>query len=167
MHRLLFLLSPVVVAFAANAASSAMFSAGRVVIVIQGRAGDLDAPNLFNAMTTAALDDGGKLKKQVSVNSSTMVNLFNLSCNVSKTIANFGSCTLQIPKSAWASIDGKNHFALLGINDDSDAWLAAKNFVTADPSTNEIYRSIDGRVVVSAIKDEQNRVISFSMSYRE
>jgi len=32
MHRLLFLLSPVVVAFAANAASSAMFSAGRVVV---------------------------------------------------------------------------------------------------------------------------------------
>lgn len=123
------------------------FSSDQVVIVLQGKPDDTDSTNLFNALSAQANDTGSFLEKKVSFSSGDKDQLFAISCKLSKTIANYGSCTLTIFKSKTSVIQPDKKFASLMI-DYPDSATAMKEFVLPPPSNSseKIFLSSDKHV---------------------
>lgn len=124
----------------------------------------MDAPKLFDALKVAPVDAGDRLEKSVSLNFPGQV--FEISCNLSKQVANFGSCTLKVYSSGWTVIDKAKKSFLLGLNGSADAWMGAEKFIAADPTTEDIYRSLDNKLRISSKIDQYGTPVSFTIEYR-
>jgi hypothetical protein len=121
----------------------------KATILIQGTAGDLDATNLFNAMNVPVGDDGSKISKIIIFKKKNGDSLFNLVCHISKNVANLGSCTLNIYKSEFASIDKVNHEALFMVSG-NDAWPIVPQFIRPpDPMSGLVFFSSDKKLGIA------------------
>ena len=132
------------VAVNAFADTHTFFSSDKGTVLIQGKAGDKDAINLFNAMTTQAVDAGSYLEKKLSFSSSAKEQLFTVTCKLSKSISDYGSCTLTVLKSQISVIQPDENFISLMIQY-PDSTAALKEFVSpqaTDPD-GEIFMSTD------------------------
>lgn len=125
------------------AATHIMFSNEKAVVLVQGQAGDLDAPNLYAAMNVNPIDSGAVLKKQITFSNSSKQTLFDLSCSLSKTVANYGSCTLQINRVDGMVFDPNKPEVIVAVQDLTDIVKASSLFSRPDMQTGIIYFSSD------------------------
>lgn len=128
----------------AFADTQTIFSSDKAVVIVQGKPGDKDAPNLFNALSTQAVDIGNFFEKKVSVSSSSKEQLFAVACKISKSIPDYGSCTLTVFKSKISVIQPDEKFISLMIQY-PDSTAALKEFVLASPTdpAGKIFGSAD------------------------
>jgi len=152
----------------ALAASKAFFSndKSKVAILIQGPEGDLDGINLFNSMNTPVDESDSLLEKQVSFLATPVDKVFELSCRTSKIIPNSGSCTLIIYASNFSLFYPETKYLLMGINDSIDAKNAARKFNITD-KYGYIFTSSDNQLNITAQKNADDKIISFTITYRE
>jgi hypothetical protein len=132
------------------------------VIIVQGRAGDTDARNLFDVMTAPITDDGGFKKKEASFVAATGEKVFYLGCKISSSIQDFGSCTIVLYKSPWLSMGTTSAMMNLDHSPDSDS--AARQFVAAD-SSGKIMGTADGRLSIRLDRDLSQHG-NFTIAYR-
>jgi len=143
MYRIGFICGLVLAATTTNATTSIAFSGDQATVTVEGSSGDSDASNLFAAMNVSSIDLGTTLSKQLSFSNSAGTRLFDLSCSISKTEANSGSCVLQIYKVDGMVFDPSNKQVIQSIQGISDAMNVAKLFSRPDDQTGIIYFSAD------------------------
>ena len=125
-----------------HAGTVAKIEERKAIVMVQGPPGDLDAPKLFAAMNTTAVDRSGVFNKELHFKSSDSEQLFDLVCNVSKTVPNYGSCTFTIAESTYVTFDPlkKNFIFMIS---GPDAWNIVRNFGPPD-AQGSVYTSKDG-----------------------
>ncbi len=148
----------------ATAVTQALFPSGKAMVIIQGPPGDMDAPNLFEAMNVPPVDGGNVWKKQASFVSEAGEALFDLTCTLAKNVANYGSCTLRVNGSSSAEIDSQNRSVRFMVGG-PDALLIAKSFGLPDQS-GSIFLTADKRLGF-AFGSNGGQVDSFRISYAE
>lgn len=132
-------------------------------VIVQGRPGDTDAVSIFNSMLAVQKDEAGFIKKEVTFTTSASIKVLDIVCKISKSIQNFGSCTLVIYQSPWTSMGSSS--VLLALDRGIDSNEVAKNFVAADES-GKIVGSSNGKLSIRFDRDNSTFGL-FSIVYRE
>ena len=151
------------------ALSQALFSndGSKATIIIQGPTGDIDAVTLFQALDVPQTEDATSFVKSDSI-VLRGTKVFDVTCHISKTIQNFGSCSVTVFKSAYALLfpNANPRSILMSVNDAHDGSKIAKKFKIAD-AYGQIFQSSDYRSSVKAAMDPDGRVVGFSIQYTE
>lgn len=148
MARILFLVLATILVSTAHATTQILFTADKAIILVQGPAGDLDAPHLFNALKTNSIDNGTTLSKHITFTDSAKQNIFDLGCTLSKNVANYGSCTIQIFKVDNMVFEPNNQRVITTVQTPEDAFQVSQLFNRPD-QTGFIYSSDDGNLIFS------------------
>ncbi len=162
----LFLALTILLASYAHATAQILFTNDKAVVLVQGPAGDLDAPNLYEVMNAPVVDDGTSLKKQINFINSSNQNIFDLSCKVSKTVANLGSCTLVIFKVDGMIFEPANKNVIVAVEDMNDVIKVSQLFVRPD-QYGELYFSDDLHLGLSLHYNGSSYPQLFMISYSE
>jgi hypothetical protein len=121
-------------------------------VVLMGVPGDPDSAGFYGALKMEPEDFQGKWSKKLSLVHRDGSRAWDAACVFSKMIENSGNCTLVFRAAeGLVSVDkgaGKARLLLTG----EEAALFADNF-TLPEGTNFIYRSRDGRLQVSCVRE--------------
>jgi hypothetical protein len=89
----------------AFASTKILFGTDKATILIQGKPGEVEPIEMFTAMKVAEVDDGQYLVKSAELTGAKGQKVLAVSCKVSKSVENFGSCAIVIPRSAASNFD--------------------------------------------------------------
>lgn len=138
----------------------ALFTPVKAILVIQG---DSDAVRLFDAMNAAETDAGPAFVKFHSFNESTGLPYFDLACRKGKAGGVPSSCTMNIYKSSFAQIDGRNKTIQFRVNDVLAPEIGI-GFNLLDQSGN-FFESIGKKIKIQFLNFNQEDQV-FSISYQ-
>ena len=146
----------------AAATTNVLFSADKARIVIEGPPVDLDSTELFNAIKLPGTDGGSTLEKKVEINADDGSNLFTVECRLSKSTADDGSCTIVVPKSAYATVDAKRRrvFLMFGL---PTSEKAAQAFMASQDG--HIFMSSDSHVGLIVNYSSSGTPIAFRLFF--
>lgn len=150
------LLCALVIVFAGTSsygAANAIFSStgDKVAIIIQGPAGDKDAINLYNALNLPVTESANFFEKSGAFTELDDTPNLTFQCRISKTVADFGSCTVTIFKSKNAMLFPDKKGASYVITSDivsGEASRLASLFNCPSPETKYIFVSSDSRFTI-------------------
>lgn len=131
----------------------------QATVMLMGMPGDSDPFGFWNALNIPPEDFQGKLNKRLAVNDPAggATRPFDAVCVFSKMIANNGTCTLIFRSVEGSGLvnraAGQARLLLTG----EQAELVAKAFVIP-AETNFVFRSRDGKLQVSVVKEDDGRV---------
>lgn len=163
MKRKVLILISLIISSISNAETKGFFgNPDKVVIVIQGKQGDKDAPRLFAALSVQPEESGSTYLKKITYTSIANEKILDISCNVSKSIPDFGSCTMVLYKSSRTAIGSASVYLAFGKDQDSERISQLFN----GPIINEqIYVSEDGKLSIRLYEDLSPQKL-FSIVYR-
>ncbi len=142
MTRTIFLLLAIAISSKTQASTQVFFTDQKASIVLQGEAGDMDAPKLFDSMKVEAVLNGTSISKHIKFTNSAKQDLFDLSCTLSKTVANLGSCTLNIFKVDGMVFEPNTKRVIVAVQDIEDISKVSQLFVRPD-QYGHVYFSAD------------------------
>ena len=162
MSKLFIICTTILWTMSAKATTQVIFSIEKAIILVQGQPGDLDAPNLYNAINLPASDDGTSLRKTVHITDAKDKLVLSIDCRISKTITDYGSCTITVPKSESATID-KDKRQILFMTGLPGSATAAKAF-NADQS-GRVFISTDSHLGLMLDYSGTGTPMSFRLFY--
>lgn len=142
-----------------------------VYLVVQGEAGDIDPVNLYNSLDVNEVDNGGVWNKTVKYFHQDLlgqppVKALEITCDKSKYVNDYISCSVIVNQSRVSSIDYTNKSLLLGINDSYDSKIFAQNFIyEVEYRRGNIFKSEDGSLNIFVTQNRYNEVVSFTVQY--
>lgn len=137
----------------------------KVMILVNGPAGDKDATNLFNALNTSATESNSFLIKELDFRDSKNILSLQFKCKVSKTIANFGSCTVIIYKTAHTILNTSTKSVSYILFDRVEAALLAQIFNLPADTRKDIFESNDQNLKIPFY--DPNGLGDLGISYTE
>lgn len=143
LNILLFILS--IFSAAKTWADTTAFFTGtgnKVIIILQGYGADTDAVKLSNALNVTAQEDASFANKTVEFTAADGTTPVAVSCKISKLVANLGSCTVTISRSANSNIRSDIKYASYILLDKNEAKRLSALFVVP-ASQSDVFESHD------------------------
>jgi hypothetical protein len=150
----------------AGASTQGLFSSDgkKLTVLLAAVTTNPDAIQLFDVMNVPIEDAQGKRTKKILFTDSDGVKALSILCVFSKIVPNLGSCTVSLETARGMLIEpAAKH---LGYTIQGDQAAALAELFIQKPGSDELFKSSDQHLIISAQKSAGARVTSFTLEYK-